>query len=77
MAVQITIRRVPKPVRDRLASRAALQGKSMQEYLRAELIRLSAQITPAELMERIRKRKQASPHEIPLHLILSYKDDRR
>ena len=35
MAVQITIRDVPDKVRDELAARAARQGKSMQEFLRA------------------------------------------
>ena len=42
MGIQITIRDVPEKVRDELAARAALQGKSMQEYLRAELERLAA-----------------------------------
>jgi plasmid stability protein len=36
-AIQINIRNVPERVRDELAARAALQGKSMQEFLRAEL----------------------------------------
>jgi antitoxin FitA len=35
MRVQITIRDVPERVRDELAGRAAAQGKSMQEFLRA------------------------------------------
>ena len=34
MPVQITIKDVPKEVRNELAVRAASQGKSMQEYLR-------------------------------------------
>jgi len=42
MSVQITVRDVPEKVRDELAARAALQGKSMQEYLRAELERLAS-----------------------------------
>jgi len=42
MSVQITIRDVPEKVRDELAARAALQGKSMQEYLHAELRRMVA-----------------------------------
>ena len=42
MAIQITIRDVPEKVRDELAARAALQGKSMQEYLRTELERMAA-----------------------------------
>lgn len=42
MAIQITIRGVPERARDELAARAALQGKSTQEYLLAELERLAA-----------------------------------
>jgi len=44
MPIQITIRNVPEKVRDELAARAALQGKSMQEYLRSELERLASEL---------------------------------
>jgi len=40
LTIQITIRDVPESVRDELAARAALQGRSMQEFLRIELERL-------------------------------------
>lgn len=53
MSVQITIRDVPDRVRDELAARAALQGKSMQEYLRAELERLVARPSLDLAMARI------------------------
>jgi hypothetical protein len=42
MSIQITIWDVSEKVRDQLAFRAALQGKSMHEYLSAELERLAA-----------------------------------
>lgn len=42
MAVRITIQDVPVEVRDELAARAARQGKSMQEFIRAELVRLAS-----------------------------------
>ena len=45
MTIQITVRDVPAKVRDELAARAALQGQSMQEYLRKELERLAARPT--------------------------------
>ena len=38
MATSITIRDVPDDARDELAARAALSGRSLQEYLRAQLI---------------------------------------
>jgi plasmid stability protein len=37
----ITIRDVPDQTRDQLAERAAASGQSLQQYLRAELIRLA------------------------------------
>jgi antitoxin FitA len=37
----ITIRDVPNETRDQLAERAAASGRSLQQYLRAELIRLA------------------------------------
>jgi plasmid stability protein len=35
MSTSITIRDVPQKTRDELAARAALTGRSLQEYLRA------------------------------------------
>jgi antitoxin FitA len=78
MSVQITIRDVPDAVRDELAARAALQGKSMQEYLRAELERLAARPPIEKVLERIRERKAASETRISPEEILAYRDaDRR
>ncbi len=72
MKVQITIRDVPSAVKDELAARAALQGKSMQKYLRAELERLAARPPVEKILERIRERKatvgtRLSPEEILAH----------
>lgn len=41
MPIQITIRNVPEEVRNELAASAALEHKSMQEFLRGELVRLA------------------------------------
>lgn len=77
MAVQITIRNVPTEVRNELAARAALQGKSMQEYLRGELERL-AQSPPIGLwLTEVRKRKSSSAHEVGARSILSHRDEDR
>jgi plasmid stability protein len=78
MPVQITIRDVPEKVRDELAGRAALQGKSMQEYLRAELERLAARPTPEAWLAQVRKRKRASRTRISSAAILEHRAaDRR
>jgi antitoxin FitA len=78
MAVQITIRDVPEKVRDELAARAALQGKSMQEYLRAELERLARKPSVDVWLERVRKRKRASQSPVSTRKILELlREDRR
>ena len=60
MGVQITIRNVPEEVRDELASRAALKRQSMQEYLRGELERLAGMPSVEVILERARRRVEAS-----------------
>lgn len=77
MPIQITIRDVPEKVRDELAARAALQGKSMQEYLRAELERLAARPSIDAWLERVRKRKRASQSRIASRQILKARDAER
>ena len=78
MSVQITIRDVPDAVRDELASRAALQGKSMQEYLRGELERLAARPPVEKVLERIRERKVTAGTRLSPGEILTHRDaDRR
>lgn len=74
MAIQITIRDVPEKVRDELAARAALQGKSMQEYLRTELERLAARPSVDAWLKQVRKRKRASPARVGTSRILKERD---
>lgn len=78
MTVQITVRDVPVEIRNELASRAAVQGKSMQEFLLAELGRLAARPSMERLLAGIRERKEASEAEISASEILAHRDaDRR
>ena len=74
MGVSITIRDVPQAVRNELASRAAAQGKSMQEYLRAELERLASKPSIQQLLQEIRVRKRASASYLTTEQILRDKD---
>ena len=57
MPVNITIRNVPQDVRDELAARAALEGKSMQEYLHAELVKLSSSPNVTDWVNAVAERK--------------------
>ncbi|MDB6083023.1 MAG: hypothetical protein JWN43_904 [Gammaproteobacteria bacterium] len=78
MGIQINIRDVPESVRDELAARAALQGKSMQEFLRAELERLAARPSIEAWLQQVRKRKRASETRVSAKQILGHRDaDRR
>jgi plasmid stability protein len=78
MTIQINIRNVPEKVRDELAARAALQGKSMQEFLRAELARLASRPSVDVWLQQVRRRKHAAQTRVSLKQILDSKDaDRR
>ena len=78
MGVQITIRNVSEAVRDELAARAALERKSMQEYLKAELERLAARPSLQVWLERVRERKRSAPRRVPAKRILEHRNaDRR
>jgi plasmid stability protein len=78
MTIQITIRDVPEKVRDELAARAALQGKSMQEYLRAELERLAARPSVDAWLGQVRRQKRASQGRVSAaHIIKARDADRR
>jgi plasmid stability protein len=78
MAIQITIRSVPERIRDELAARAALQGKSMQEFLRAELQRLTARPSIDAWLQQVRSRKRATQTRVSVKQILANKNaDRR
>jgi antitoxin FitA len=78
MAIQINIRDVPEKVRDELAARAALQGKSMQEFLRAELERLASRPSLDSWLQQVRTRKRAAQTRVSYRQILENRNaDRR
>jgi len=76
--VSITIRDVPQEARNELASRAARSGRSLQEYLLAELVALAARPDTATVMARIRERKRVVESTVDVESILADLDtDRR
>ncbi len=78
MSVQITIRNVPQEVRDELAARAALQHRSMQEYLRGELERLAKRPSIERWLDQVQARKRAASRRVPPEHILRHREaDRR
>lgn len=74
----ITVRNVPDRVHRELSARAARRGQSLQEYLLAELTRLSSRPAPEDLIERVRARKNATGTRLERERILAHRDaDRR
>jgi len=56
MSIAITIRSVPIEVRNELAGRAARSGRSLQEFLLAQLIEMTSRPTLDEVVTRARDR---------------------
>lgn len=78
MTRSITIRDVPDETSDELAARAALTGRSLQEYLRSRLVELAEAPDAEVLMARIRARKAATSSSTSADQILAHRDaDRR
>ena len=73
----ITIRDVPDDARDELAANAARTGRSLQEYLRAELIALSRRPDPEVLAERIADRKRQTGSKLSGAKIVRHRDAAR
>ena len=74
MAKSITIRDVPDDTTAELAARAALTGRSMQEYVRARLVELAATPDPEVWLARVRQRKAATGGQISVQRLLELRD---
>ncbi len=77
MSTSITVRDVPDQTRNELAARAALTGRSLQEYLRAKLIEFAQQPDAEALVARIRARKAEHAATLSAGQILAYRDEDR
>lgn len=60
MSKMIQLRNVPDALHRRLKARAAMAGMSLSDYLLAEIKEIGDRPTPAELRERLHKRKAVS-----------------
>lgn len=73
----ITVRDVPDHVRDELAARARLSGRSLQEYLRSELVELARRPDPDVLIDRARERTRRTGSVLSAEQILAHRDHDR
>lgn len=74
MAVAITVRNVPEPVRDELAARAARSGRSLQEYLLAHLVGVASQPSIEEVVTLSRRRAELTGSVLDVGGILADRD---
>ena len=77
MPTSITIRDVPDETRNELAARAARSGRSLQQYLRRELIAMADKPDIETWLARVEQRVQASQTKLPAEDILAYRDEDR
>ncbi len=73
----VTIRDVPDETRDELAARAAATGRSLQEYLRTQLIDLARRPDPDALLAQIHERKRRTGSRLSTRRILRHRDAAR
>ncbi|MDQ3095139.1 MAG: hypothetical protein M3Q82_04140 [Actinomycetota bacterium] len=74
MTKSITIREVPDETSEELAARAALTGRSLQEYLRAHLVQLAEAPDAEVLLARVRARKNTTASALTVDKILEHRD---
>jgi plasmid stability protein len=74
MPTSITVRDVPDETHRELASRAALRGQSLQEYLRYKLVEIARRPDARTLMAQVRQRKQSARTRLSTDKILTYRD---
>ncbi len=78
MSRSITIRDIPDHVVSELASRAARTGRSLEEYLRDQLVTLAETPDPESWLTRVQARKAATTVTLPTPAIPTARDaDRR
>jgi plasmid stability protein len=76
MGTLIQVRDVPDEVHRTLKARAAREGLSLSEYLRAELQRVAESPTPDELLTRLRTRKPVRMTETSARALRAVRDEK-
>ena len=77
MSLSITIREVPDETRDELAARAAMTGRSLQEYLRSKLVEMARHPDAEAFVAHLRERKAATGSVLSPTQILENRDQDR
>lgn len=75
--VNITIRNVPDEVRDEFAARAARSGRSLQEFLSAEFLRIASAPSAADAAVRARMGAGMNPALTADEIVAAVREGRR
>ncbi|MYC31333.1 MAG: hypothetical protein F4X65_14795 [Chloroflexi bacterium] len=70
MALEITIKGVPEDVYARLSARAAMQEKSLEDFLQEELNRMAQPLVAVEWLNEVRRLNEREPTRVPSEVIL-------
>jgi len=76
MSAMIQIRHVPDPLHRKLKARAALEGKSLSDYLLREIRRVAERPTMDEIIERLARLSPVNPRVPPAQIIRDERDGR-
>jgi len=76
MPAMIQIRHVPDPLHRKLKARAAVDGKSLSDYLLREIARIADRPTDEELKARLARRARIRPRVAPAQLIRADRNQR-
>jgi plasmid stability protein len=77
LPVNITIRNVPDEVRDELAARAARSGRSLQDFLSAELVRIASTPSAPDAAGRTRLGASLNPALTADEIVAAVHEGRR
>ena len=76
MSTMIQIRHVPDPLHRKLKARAALEGKSLSDYLLREIGRVAERPTMDEIVERLARLSPVNSRVPPAQVIRDERDVR-
>lgn len=76
MPSHIQIRNVPESLHRRIKAKAALEGKSLSDFLRGEIEQIAERPTLRELRQRLAEREPASVSTPPADVIREERDRR-
>lgn len=76
MGKLIQVRDVPEETHRRLKARAAEEGRTLSDYVRRELVEITARPTHREILDRLRSTEPVILEESPAEILRAERDAR-